>query len=216
MMQLAFDLPVRPAMGREDFLVAACNADAVGWIDRWPRWPWSCLVLSGPEGSGKTHLARVWQQRSGALWGTDADQPGRLAAAGAGRPVCLDIDGRIEDEVALLHLFNWAREHGGSLLLTARGPVRDWGLALPDLRSRLNAAPVAVLADPDQALLAAVAVKLFADRQLVVGPDLLDYILTRTERSFAAIAAAIERLDHAALRQRRRITTRFARQVLGP
>jgi len=213
--QLAFDLPARPAMGREDFLVAPCNADAVEWIDRWPAWSYPCVVLHGPRGSGKTHLARVWQQRSGAAWedGTDLESP--LRHAGEGRAICLDINGRIDDETALFHLFNWTREHGGSLLLTGTTPVRDWGLQLPDLLSRLQAAPTAVLADPDDSLLAAVTVKLFADRQLTVTPDLLTYILTRVGRSFAALGEAVGRLDKAALEEQRPITPRFAKRILG-
>ncbi|MEN3950551.1 DnaA/Hda family protein [Iodidimonas sp. SYSU 1G8] len=214
-MQLAFDLPARPAMEREDFLVAPCNHDAVEWIDRWPAWPYPALVLHGPARSGKTHLARVWQKRAGAFWATRADAPDCLAAAGAGQGICLDIDGTIEDETALFHLFNWTREHGGSLLITGNAPPRDWGVTLPDLRSRLQAAPTAMLAEPDDALLAAVTVKLFSDRQLAVAPDLLNYILQRTDRSFAALGDAVDRLDKAALQEKRRITPRFAKQVLG-
>ncbi|MBI1181361.1 MAG: hypothetical protein GC201_12450 [Alphaproteobacteria bacterium] len=213
--QLALDLPTRPAMGREDFLVADCNRLAVDWIDLWPDWPYPLTVLYGPQGCGKTHLSRVWQERSGALWAEDQAEKALLDAAGQGRSLCLDINGRVADEAVLFHLFNWAREHGASLLLTARSPARDWSLALPDLRSRLMAAPAVALSQPDDALLAAVTVKLFADRQLAVSPELLNYVLSRTDRSFAAIGDAVERLDRAALRERRRITPRFAKQVLG-
>ncbi|MGE0666581.1 MAG: chromosomal replication initiator DnaA [Sphingomonadales bacterium] len=213
-MQLAFDLPVRPAMGREDFMVAPCNRDAVGWIDRWPEWPGPCLVLHGPAGSGKTHLARVWQQRSEAAWEDGSALDARFRD-GSGGAVCLDIDGRIADETALFHLFNRAGECGGWLLLTGRAPVRDWKIALPDLRSRLMAAPAAALAEPDDALLTALTVKLFADRQLVVTPDLLNYILARVDRSFAALGEAVDRLDRAALAEKRAITPRFAKRVLG-
>ena len=213
-MQLAFDLPVRPAMGREDFLVSPSNQDAVGWIDRWPEWPWPCLVLHGPAGSGKTHLARVWQQRSGAIWADGADIESHLRG-GEGGALCLDIDGRIADEPALFHLFNRAREQGAWLLLTGTAPVRDWGIELPDLRSRLLAAPAAQLAAPDDSLRAAVTVKLFADRQLAVTPVLLNYILARVDRSLAALGEAVERLDRAALVEKRAVTPRFAKRILG-
>jgi chromosomal replication initiation ATPase DnaA len=202
-------------MGREDFLVAPCNQDAVDWIDRWPAWPYPCLVLHGPAGSGKTHLARVWQQRAGAIWGDLAKIDALVREAGQGRPVCLDLDGGVGDETALFHLFNWTREHGGSLLLTGAAPVRDWGLRLPDLLSRLQAAPAAILSGPDDALLAAVTVKLFADRQLAVTPELLNYMLTRVDRSFAALGDAVDRLDRAALQEKRPITPRFAKRILG-
>jgi chromosomal replication initiation ATPase DnaA len=214
-MQLAFDLPARPAMGREDFLVAPCNQDAVGWIDRWPEWPYPCLVLHGPAGSGKTHLARVWQQRAGAVWEDGATLDMHFREPGRGGAVCLDLNGKVADEAALFHLFNRAREQGGWLLVTGRTPVRDWGIGLPDLRSRLQAAPAAPLAEPDDALLAAVTVKLFADRQLAVTPDLLNYILTRVDRSFAALGEAVGRLDRAALAEKRAITPRFAKRILG-
>jgi DnaA regulatory inactivator Hda len=214
-MQLALDLPARAAMGREDFFVAPCNADAVGWIDRWPGWPYPCLVLYGPEGSGKTHLARVWQQQAGALWSDGSDLDERLRDDERATALCIDINGRVADETALFHLFNRAREQGASLLITGRGPVRDWRLRLPDLRSRLRAAPAATLAAPDDALLAAVTVKLFADRQLAVTPDLLNYILTRVDRSFASLGEAIKRLDRAALEEKRAITPRFAKRILG-
>lgn len=202
-------------MGREDFLVAPCNRDAVGWIDRWAEWPYPCLVLHGPVGSGKTHLARVWQQHAGAVWDDGAGVGGHLRDAGQPTSICLDINGRVGDEAALFHLFNRTRERGGSLLITGRTPVRDWGIGLPDLLSRLLAAPAASLAEPDDALLAAVTVKLFSDRQLAVTPDLLNYILARVDRSFAALGEVVSRLDRAALQEKRPITPRFAKRILG-
>jgi DnaA regulatory inactivator Hda len=213
--QLAFDLPVRPAMGREDFFVSPCNQPAVDWIDRWPDWPYPCTILWGPSGCGKTHLSQVWQERAGALWAADRSPEEVMEAAGQGRAICLDINGQVADETALFHLFNWTREHGGSLLLTGNAPPRDWPLALPDLRSRLQAAPSLELSRPDDALLAAVTVKLFADRQLAVTPDLLNYLLQRADRSFAALGEAVDRLDKAALQEKRPITPRFAKRVLG-
>lgn len=202
-------------MGREDFLVAPCNRDAVGWIDRWPEWPYPCLVLHGPAASGKTHLARVWQRHADALWDDGSRVDGYLRDAGQPGSICLDINGRIADEAALFHLFNRVRERGGSLLITGPAPVRDWGISLPDLLSRLQAAPAAALADPDDALLAAVTVKLFSDRQLAVTPDVLNYILARVDRSFAALGEAVDRLDRSALQEKRPITQRFAKRILG-
>ena len=213
--QLALDLPARPAMGREDFLVAPCNQDSVAWVDKWPDWAGPCLVLFGSEGSGKTHLAHVWQNRAKALLDDNIDDRRWLDHLGGGGALCLDINGCVENEEGLLHLFNTARENAGSILLTGVAPVSGWSLALPDLRSRLRAAPNVGLAPPDDALLGAVLVKLFADRQLDVGPPVLKYLLPRMERSFAAAGELVQKLDNASLAARQRITVPFVRRVIG-
>ncbi|HXQ51269.1 MAG TPA: DnaA/Hda family protein [Stellaceae bacterium] len=216
MAQLPLSLPHRPALGRDDFLVAPANAEAVAWLDRWPNWPAPALVLAGPAGSGKTHLAQVFAARSGAVL---------LAAAALARaaPPALVADARAAvvddaeraDEEALLHLYNMLAERGLHLLLLARAAPARWGIVLPDLRSRFLAAPVATLAPPDDALLAAVLVKLFADRQLLVGEEVVAFLVPRLERSFAAAASAVAALDQAALAAHRRITVPLARAVLG-
>ncbi len=210
--QLAFDLSYRPALGREDFLVTPCNADAVAWIDRWPDWPAPALVLAGPAGGGKTHLAAVWRAISGArAAGGDETDPAR---AGGGPWLVDDADTAIAED-ALLRLYNVTAEAGASLLLVAREPPARWGLKLPDLASRLRAAPVAAIRDPDETAIAAVLVKLFADRQSAVDPDVIAYLLPRMERSFAAARDLVARLDRAALASRRRVTVPIARDVLA-
>ncbi len=210
--QLAFDLSYRPALGREDFLVTSCNADAVGWIDRWPDWPAPALVLAGPAGGGKTHLAAVWQAISGArATGGDEADPAR---SGGGPWLVDDADTAI-GEAALLRLYNVTAEAGATLLLVARQPPARWGVKLPDLASRLRAAPVAAIRDPDETAIAAVLVKLFADRQSAVDPDVIAYLLPRMERSFAAARDLVARLDRAALASRRRVTVPIARGVLA-
>ena len=216
MAQLPLDLPHRPALGREDFLVAPANEEAVGWLDRWPDWPAPALILAGPSGSGKTHLAHVFKSRSGAV----LLAPERLERApprelmGSARAAIIDEAERAAEE-PLFHLYNLAAERGLHLLLLARAAPARWGIALPDLRSRLLAAPVAYLAPPDDALLAAVLIKLFADRQLRVGEEVVSYLVPRLERSFAAAQRAVAALDQAALAAQRPITVPLAREVLG-
>ncbi|MCB2110042.1 MAG: chromosomal replication initiator DnaA [Defluviimonas sp.] len=222
--QLTFDLPARIALGREDFFVAAPNALALAALDR-DDWPQRKMLLIGPEGAGKSHLARVWAADSGAaIVAADAlaGGPGGLPATAQMAPATLalvveDADRIAGDraaETALFHLHNHHLAEGGRLLLTARAPAGAWGLVLPDLLSRLEATELARLLPPDDRLLAAVLVKLFADRQLLVAPDLIDWLLRHMERSFAAAHATVARLDAAALSARRPLTLRFARTVL--
>ena len=223
--QLPLDLPHRPALGREDFLVADANETAVAWIDLWPGWPQPALVLHGPAGSGKTHLAQVWRHTSGAA---EADAARLLAAdppelLGAGSDLLLDDADRAVQEACdrdaverrLLHLYNVVRERGGHLLLTARNAPARWDLRLPDLRSRLQAATCAELGAPDDQLIQAVLIKLFADRQLRVPPEVVRFLLVRMERSFAEAERIVDALDAASLAARKDITVPLARQVLN-
>ena len=213
--QLPLDLQYRPALEREVFLVGPGNETAIGWIDRWPDWPSAALVLQGPRGSGKTHLASVWRARSG---GWLASGPS-LTNDGVPRLLENGVNGVIEAadtaaEEPLLHLFNVVAERGGHLLLTAQQAPAHWNTVLPDLRSRLKAQPVATLAMPDDALFRAVLTKLFVDRRLSVGRDVVDFLTLRLERSFEAAGSIVARLDRAAFAQKRRITVPFARLVL--
>jgi chromosomal replication initiation ATPase DnaA len=211
MRQRTFDLPVETGFGAADFLVSDCNREAAEWIERWPDWPWRALALYGPSGSGKTHLAHLWRERAG---GTLI---GGAAVAGAAAPdaaaVAID-DAELAQEESLLHLYNSALERGASLLLTMPAPPASLLLALPDLASRLRALPVVGIAPPDDALLGAVLVKHFADRQVRVRPGVIAYLVTRIERSFAAAASVAARLDEAALSAARPITVKLARAVL--
>ena len=212
--QLPLELPHRPARGLDDFLVAPSNAKAVAWIDRWPEWPDRGLALHGPEGAGKTHLVHVWQAASGAriISGTALDGMQPMDKNGAA--VAVEDFAAGGDEEALLHLFNWTRERGGHVLLTGREAPARWNIALADLRSRLRALQTVALGAPDDGLLAAVIVKQLADRQLGVGREVIDYLVTHMERSFAAAGAVIAAIDRKALAERRRITVPLARAVL--
>jgi chromosomal replication initiation ATPase DnaA len=216
--QIPLDLPHRPAMGATDFLVAPCNRDAVTLLDRWPAWPGPALVVHGPEGCGKTHLTHVWRALSGAAAiDRQALKPDTVPVllGSAHVAVVEDVDRGI-DERALLHLHNVLAEDGGHLLLTARLAPAQWGVALPDLASRLGAAMSAAVGAPDDALLGAVLVKHFADRQLRVDPAVVTFLLARMERSFVAVRDVVAALDAAALAGKRRLTVPLARAVLRP
>jgi chromosomal replication initiation ATPase DnaA len=211
--QLLLDLEREPALGREDFLPAPGNREALAWIDRWPDWPAPALVLHGPEGAGKTHLARIFAARSGGRQLAPGDlAPG--APPELPRTLVLDPALPVADEVALLQLYNRQRERGGHLLLTAREPAAHWPLALPDLASRLRAAPTVGLAAPDDGLLAAVLVKLFADRQIAVGDEVVGYLVRHMERSFAAARRLVAALDRHSLIQHKPVTVAMARRLL--
>jgi chromosomal replication initiation ATPase DnaA len=219
--QLAFDLPARAALGRSDFLVAPANRIALGLVDRWPDWPERKLALAGPEGSGKTHLVHVWAARARArivpataLTRLDLGEMSEAAAVAVEDCDRLPALGRDAEE-ALFHLHNRLALGGGTLMVTGVAAPAQWGLVLPDLESRLAAATLATLEPPDDALLAAVLVKLFADRQLEVSPGLIEYLLPRIERSFAGACAVVARLDRLALARRRAVTQRLAAEALG-
>ncbi len=214
--QLALDLPARAALGREDFFVAPPNALALATVEGWRDWPGGRLVLVGPAGSGKTHLAHVWAAETRAAIQPAAElTPEKVEALSAGPVVIEDAD-RISPaaEPALFHLHNLVLAQGGRLLLTARTAPAHWPLTLPDLASRMQAAPIARLESPDDALLSAVLVKHFADRQITVSPKLIDYLLGRMDRSLAAAATLVDQLDRRALAEGCAVTWHLARRVL--
>jgi len=218
--QIPLDLGHRTALGREDFLIAPCNQDAVGWIDRWPTWPAPALILQGPAASGKTHLGAVWKNTAKAVWVDAAQLAGGDAhdLAGAGHVVVDHFDPWIGDrdaETTLFHLYNTMKDRGTTLLLTMRTAPGQIAFSLPDLSSRLRAAPVASIQAPDDTLLAALLVKLFADRQLQVTADILTYVLPRMERSFAAARDVVERADQLGLAEKKAITVSLMRRVLS-
>lgn len=216
--QLGFDLPVRPALGRDDFLVAPSNAVALAMVDDWANWPLYKLVLSGPKGAGKTHLAHVWAAATGAriVAATTLDPIGIAQLFDA--PVAVeDVDQIARDDAAqtaLFHLHNALQAQGHPLLLTGQGAPAHWHLSLPDLQSRVDAAGHAALDAPDDTLLAAVLAKLFADRQLTPRPDVIPFLVTHMERSFAAAQSIVATLDAASLAQKKPITRAFAARYL--
>ncbi|MDJ1008831.1 MAG: chromosomal replication initiator DnaA [Paracoccaceae bacterium] len=215
--QLTFDLPARPSHARGDFFVSPSNADAVAAIDRPEAWPNGRLVLVGPQGAGKTHLAHVWAGAEGArLTAASELETADIAALGeAAALVVEDWDALTPDGAApAFHLVNLLQARGGRLLCTGRLPPPRWPIDLPDLASRMQASGVATLDPPDDALLANLLVKLFADRQIAPEPALIPWLVQRIERSHDAAEAVVAALDRAALASRRGVTRALARRVL--
>lgn len=216
MTQLTFDLPRRTGLSRDDFLVADSNSAAVLWIDRWAEWPAGTLILHGPAGCGKTHLLSVWCEQASAVLvaGETLDRDAVARFAGDRQPRIAVDNGDCAAELALLHLHNSCQERRGSLLIACRRPPAVSSIQLKDLASRLRAAVAVGIDPPDDALLGAVLIKHFADRQLRVTPDVVAYLTRRIERSFAAVADIVARLDSASLRDGRPITIPLARKLL--
>ena len=215
MSQLPLPFNHAPRFGAEDFLASPSNAEALSTIEAWPAWPDRVLMLIGPAGAGKSHLARIWAARAGALELQAADLAGDLPAL-AQHPILIeDADREPVAEAALFHLLNLVRAGEGALVFAARTPPAQWGLRTADLISRLRLAPTVMLHAPDDALLRAVVVKLFADRQLAVDMPVVDYLSVRLDRSLAAARDAVAALDRASLDRRRPITRMLAADVLG-
>ena len=215
--QLVLDLPHRPALGVEDFLVSSSNQSAIELIDHWPdNWPNFAAALCGPSGVGKSHLASVWMDRSDAhrLNGYDITDDGADVLLDHPALVIEDLHDGIGSEKALFHILNIARERQKSVLLTSRIAPGDIDVSLPDLRSRLRALPVALIAPPDDALLQGLLVKLFLDRQMQIEPETIRYILTHTERSAESALQIVAEMDRLALAKRRRATKLLAREVI--
>jgi chromosomal replication initiation ATPase DnaA len=213
--QLALALGYSESFAREDFLEGPSNAAALALIDKWPDWPNRVMALVGPQGSGKSHLAAIWAEENGARFlsmrGAEIAQLPSVLATGA--LVVEDFTENAFDEAALLHLLNLAQQEGAYVLLTARTAPAGWSIGLPDLASRLRAIPVVTLSSPDDRLLRAVIVKLFADRQLAVDENLVAYLVARMERSFPAARSAVDRLDREAMRQKRPVSRALAAEL---
>ncbi|MCP9483644.1 DnaA/Hda family protein [Shimia sp. CNT1-13L.2] len=216
--QLNLTLPVRTALGRDDFFVSPANAMALGLVDMWPDWPGGKLVLSGPAGSGKTHLTHVWAGISNARIVPATSLPDQDIPALATGPVAVEdvhlIAGDKAAQDALFHLHNLVLAERHTLLLTGAGEPKHWGLTLPDLMSRMQGTTVAALDQPDDTLLTVVMAKMFNDRQLTPPPDTLPFLIKNMDRSFEAARDLVERLDTLSLSEKRPITRALARRVL--
>lgn len=213
--QLPFDLGHGIGYSRDDLVVSPSNEQAARLVDDWPDWPSTVMVMAGPAGSGKTHLASIWREHADAVPVDPAQMVDAFATIGSRAALIDDIDALPVDEQGLFHLINAVREAGSSLLLTARRFPAAWGIALPDLASRLKAAATVEIHEPDDLLLAGVITKLFADRQVAVEPHVVQYLVRRIERSLATAIRVVDRLDRIALEQKSRITRALAAEAIG-
>ncbi len=218
--QLTLDLVLPPpTYSRQDFIASASNREALAWIDRWPDWPAPALALSGPAGSGKTHLGRIWAARAGAsvIDGTDLEgkSVADLAELAEASPAVLIEQAERTPERALFHLYNLLRERRRHLLLIAQSPPARWAIKLPDLASRLRAAPAVALAPPDDELLGSIILKQLADRQLHAGAGVVQYLVSHMERSADEARRVVAALDHKAMAEGREIDRRLAADVLA-
>jgi chromosomal replication initiation ATPase DnaA len=210
--QLLLALDHSVSFAREDFLRGPSNAEALNLVERWPDWPDRIVALVGPQGSGKSHLAAIWAEATGARVLSaklllHSDLP---AAFATGALVLEDLEFEGLDERALFHLLNFAREQAANVLITSRSPLTTFPVVIRDLASRMRAVPSVALAAPDDALLHALIVKLAVDRQIALDESLVSYVANRIERSFAAAHHAVQRLDEEAMRQHRPVTRALA------
>ncbi len=213
--QLPLDLGHEPSHAEDDFFVGEGNALAHARILAWPNWPDPVTCLVGPAASGKSHLGRIFADRSGALAVTP-ETIGILAAARGQEPLLIeDVDRAGYDEHALFHLLNQAMRGERTLLLTARTDIAEWPLCTDDVRSRMRRAPVFRLEQSHDIELSHMFVKLFQDRQIRVDPKVIFYIVPRMERSAEEAAALVDMMDRLALAKGSAITRAIAAEALA-
>ncbi|MFZ1815745.1 MAG: hypothetical protein WBO55_08625 [Rhizobiaceae bacterium] len=212
-LQLPLDLPFNPARARDDLIVTPSNARAVDMIDAWPNWPGNTVLMVGPIGAGKTHMAEVWAAIAGATMLYPADLETIIPEPGASY-VIEDVRPGEAPQTALFHFLNHLSQHGGYCVITSRELPADWGLTLPDLASRIRAAHLVELEAPDDDLLRQVIFKLFADRQMPVEPQLVDYLVARMERSLGMAGELVSEMDREALARRSPVSRSIAALAL--
>ena len=213
--QLLLALQHAESFAREDFLEGPSNAAALGLIESWPDWPNRIMALTGPEGSGKSHLASIWAEASGArrMSARHLAENGVPASLATGALVLEDLVPDGFDERALFHLINLTREEQAFVLITGREPPANFRVNIRDLASRLRTVPSVLLQPPGDALLRLVMAKLAADRQIALDQTVVNYVANRVERSFAAVRTAVTRLDEESMRQHRPVTRALAGEL---
>ena len=223
--QLALDFPHRPSLGKEDFLIANCNKEAVTLIEQWPNWSYFALCIYGPSGCGKSHLANVFAANYAKITNhpyripfiraeqLNIDKAHKMAESGN----CIVVEDleKIKDEEALFHLYNMFRDVGGNILFTSQEAPARLQLKLPDLRSRLKIVPTAEIKAPDDDLLSALLVKLFMDRQIVPLPEIINYMVANMQRSFSFARQLVQEIDNISLACKRAISIPLIKEALA-
>lgn len=216
-MQSALNLQLAPTYHVNDFVPSKSNEEAYQWVNQWPQWPTHALILHGPKGCGKTHLAHIWSEKAGAQLLSSRQWSDFDLGQWSEKPCSLILD-QIElpvNQEALLHLYNFVKEQQKFLLITTETTPKKWQLTLADLSSRLYATPAVAIHQPDDALLKAIMIKLFADQQMVVSANVIDYILPRIERSFESVKSIVQKINAHALAKQRKITIPLVREVVA-
>ena len=225
MAQMALEFPHRPSLGREDFMVAKCNHEAVSTIDMWPNWPFFAICIYGPSGCGKTHLANVFAQ----MVALQTSHPYRIPFIKASQidknmahnlfetnpQIVVENLHELQNQEALFHLYNTYRDLGGNILFTSdKAPARI-NFSLADLRSRMNIVPSLEIKAPDDELLIALIVKLFMDRQITPSQELLNFLLKNIHRSFSYVRKLVEEIDNISLAKKRAISINIAKEAIA-
>lgn len=218
--QIPLSFEITPSKGRDDLIVSQSVQGAITMIDQWPNWPSHVVVLAGPTGSGKSHIAHIWQQKSDAKKVTLHGETDDLVEAVKTTPVLIEnIDQLLAssqvDETKLFHLLNSAKEAGSFVLMTARSWPASWKVGLPDLASRIKAATIVEISEPDENLLTQVIFKLFADRQVEIDEKTVNYLVMRMERSLAVASNIVEAMDELALSKKTPVSRAIAAEVLA-
>ncbi|KFB10508.1 DnaA regulatory inactivator HdaA [Nitratireductor basaltis] len=213
--QLPLDLAHGEARTRDDLVVTEANEQALALVDRWPQWISPVALLAGPPGSGKSHLAEIWLGESGAVSVPADSITTETVETARCQPILVDNADRADlDQRGLFHLINAVKQSHSYLLMTARSYPSSWDIRIPDLLSRLRAAQIVEISEPDDMLLTGVLMKLFADRQVVVDPHVVQYVTRRMERSLSTARLVVDLLDRAALERKSKITRALAGEVL--
>lgn len=216
MKQLLLPLEFPPAFEEKNFVVGSTNEEAYNWLIRWPDWSHPCLAIYGEKGCGKTHLSRIWQLKTKAIYLESKNfNTATLESLIEGPNVfILDEAHLVEKEEVFFHFYNHIISSKGNLLILSRIPPAHWEKKLSDLRSRLNTIPAIKIRSPDETLLAQVIQKLFNDLHLKIEEEVIHFLLKHMERSFESARFWVEALNSSALINKRRITIPLVREIL--